>query len=161
MIIISIGSSPLARGLPGRPKTSLLDRRIIPARAGFTSAFEPVSNPGEDHPRSRGVYASVILSRMAGAGSSPLARGLLAGFTTITGTSRIIPARAGFTIEVYAWDGGWRDHPRSRGVYQQIVSDDAAKKGSSPLARGLLHLEIGRVIVHGIIPARAGFTAVS
>ena len=30
--------------------------------------------------------------------------------------------------------------------------------GSSPLARGLLHLEIGGVIVHGIIPARAGFT---
>ena len=31
-------------------------------------------------------------------------------------------------------------------------------EGSSPLARGLLHLEIGRIIVHRIIPARAGFT---
>ena len=71
-------------------------------------------------------------------GSSPLARGLLPGDKIIETQRRIIPARAGFTME----DPG----------LQQVL------RGSSPLARGLL-----RVLQHfglrwRIIPARAGFT---
>ena len=52
------GSSPLARGLPRLLHWSRLTRRIIPARAGFTSP--PISSPRmiRDHPRSRGVYFS-------------------------------------------------------------------------------------------------------
>ena len=70
------GSSPLARGL--RPGTGLTrsERRIIPARAGFTSAVETSRIEVTDHPRSRGVYE--IAQPPAGQvrGSSPLARGL-------------------------------------------------------------------------------------
>ena len=31
-----MGSSPLARGLPGKQLDAHIERRIIPARAGFT-----------------------------------------------------------------------------------------------------------------------------
>ena len=35
-VSIRAGSSPLARGLRSRPQTSVIQGRIIPARAGFT-----------------------------------------------------------------------------------------------------------------------------
>ena len=51
-----------------------------------------------------------------------------------------------------------KDHPRSRGVYDQRVDAPVEIQGSSPLARGLR----GEAWVVGrdlrIIPARAGFT---
>ena len=50
-------------------------------------------------------------------GSSPLARGLLADDTDFMTVWRIIPARAGFTLEVSDNGADLRDHPRSRGVY--------------------------------------------
>ena len=54
----SDGSSPLARGLryPGDADSG--EDRIIPARAGFTSQRSSASRWTQDHPRSRGVYAS-------------------------------------------------------------------------------------------------------
>ena len=91
-------------------------------------------------------------------GSSPLARGLLAGTAHDTKALGIIPARAGFTT--YCGPTPWpaRDHPRSRGVYARAGAGRPARRGSSPLARGLpggltLHAGLCR-----IIPARAGFT---
>ena len=51
------GSSPLARGLPGRDYGHPERTRIIPARAGFTGTSPASSAPQADHPRSRGVYA--------------------------------------------------------------------------------------------------------
>ena len=91
------GSSPLARGLLGRPAGRLDAGRIIPARAGFTPTPPPPRGGGWDHPRSRGVYRGHHSRRGARLGSSPLARGLpnyQAGMNMAAG---IIPARAGFT----------------------------------------------------------------
>ena len=51
------GSSPLARGLPRGGAACLRARGIIPARAGFTRSRASPPPRGEDHPRSRGVYA--------------------------------------------------------------------------------------------------------
>ena len=71
-------------------------------------------------------------------GSSPLARGLRDGGRW--------------------WSCGVPDHPRSRGVYLQVIPQQNMEPGSSPLARGL-HLR--RHLGEGgnrIIPARAGFT---
>ena len=90
-----------------------------------------------DHPRSRGVYTSKGRPALSASGSSPLARGLLINDITDGGAHRIIPARAGFTVERQAgpvrlgiiparagftscgigsvFEGA--DHPRSRGVY--------------------------------------------
>ena len=50
------GSSPLARGLHRRRRRPSSNRRIIPARAGFTTVCAVRARPGKDHPRSRGVY---------------------------------------------------------------------------------------------------------
>ena len=50
------GSSPLARGLPKAAPRDDVDRRIIPARAGFTAGLQSAAQVPGDHPRSRGVY---------------------------------------------------------------------------------------------------------
>ena len=74
-------------------------------------------------------------------GSSPLARGLPSEYNAISLLAL--------------------DHPRSRGVYNRRGETRTGDDGSSPLARGL---QIGRQIVPvkcGIIPARAGFTAMT
>ena len=70
----------------------------------------------------------------------------------------IIPARAGFTgCPVQCVLCRW-DHPRSRGVYGRLKNIHDARKGSSPLARGL-HVHVIRPLIPvRIIPARAGFT---
>ena len=92
------GSSPLARGL--RNSSRLFSRlaRIIPARAGFTTARSTPTPWARDHPRSRGVYVLVPGSVGVVQGSSPLARGLPGHDIERRRLSRIIPARAGFTI---------------------------------------------------------------
>ena len=74
------------------------------------------------------------------------------------GGGGIIPARAGFTRAPFRLEIEGGDHPRSRGVYRMVLSEQSKRDGSSPLARGLL-LQVrdhGRKI--RIIPARAGFT---
>ena len=50
------GSSPLARGLLSPANGEVYVTRIIPARAGFTSAPSCRCSCRSDHPRSRGVY---------------------------------------------------------------------------------------------------------
>ena len=132
--------------------------RIIPARAGFTSAARRARRPPGDHPRTRGVYVSVSERLSVVVGSSPHARGLLmtTGFRGLP--PGIIPARAGFTHPPQARDPSWRDHPRTRGVYNYTWGRPSDPQGSSPHARGLL---ISGIILNSgirIIPARAGFT---
>ena len=91
-------------------------------------------------------------------GSSPLARGLHNLLEAGQVRSRIIPARAGFTPPRPALFLLTRDHPRSRGVYEEIRAALFSALGSSPLARGLRD-EIGSLLGgERIIPARAGFT---
>ena len=155
------GSSPLARGLPQGRRHLSGDRGIIPARAGFTCSRSRAGGAPPDHPRSRGVYSARLQLRLTGAGSSPLARGLPARTGTCCAGGRIIPARAGFTpgMTVMLKDG--RDHPRSRGVYMFPNFSGAPDKGSSPLARGLPRSGKRRFTVGRIIPARAGFTAMT
>ena len=70
------GSSPLARGLHSGVRGAHLDAGIIPARAGFTSHRPRQRLPGQDHPRSRGVYRQPRGLVGHRGGSSPLARGL-------------------------------------------------------------------------------------
>ena len=50
------GSSPLARGLRPPDRRLHRPRRIIPARAGFTTRPQSGTPQRTDHPRSRGVY---------------------------------------------------------------------------------------------------------
>ena len=135
------GSSPLARGLPARIGRGDHARRIIPARAGFTSENNQPYERTQDHPRSRGVYFSFATILIFVAGSSPLARGLPCSARPAPLTGRIIPARAGFT-------------PDGDGLAP-------VGGGSSPLARGLRTRLTARTAGTRIIPARAGFTGLS
>ena len=53
------------------------------------------------------------------------------------------------------------DHPRSRGVYNTAFLHTPTLSGSSPLARGLHLTPHALNVKDGIIPARAGFTALT
>ena len=132
------GSSPLARGLHGRPLAPQPVNGIIPARAGFTRPAGAPRGARPDHPRSRGVYAKEIGAATPKDGSSPLARGLRASPAASPLGTRIIPARAGFTPASSRHSLPTPDHPRSRGVYFELLAD--------------------RFADCRIIPARAGFT---
>ena len=61
-MMYSAGSSPLARGLLRHPTAVLLQRGIIPARAGFTRSGRGRGMRAGDHPRSRGVYMLRVVS---------------------------------------------------------------------------------------------------
>ena len=152
------GSSPLARGLQLRRDTQRLGQRIIPARAGFTGLCRFVRGHGPDHPRSRGVYGLTADDSTRLAGSSPLARGLPARVLVPPEAGGIIPARAGFTRSAHPGTGHPTDHPRSRGVYDQVTVPEVGHPGSSPLARGLRGPPGPAARPRRIIPARAGFT---
>ena len=158
-IMAGLGSSPLARGLPGTASWCWVPRRIIPARAGFTESLAALRAQVEDHPRSRGVYSGIRLRTASMTGSSPLARGLPNPLATFKRGMRIIPARAGFTPWRDRARGPPWDHPRSRGVYCTITGASCPEAGSSPLARGLPQMSMDIDDSYRIIPARAGFTA--
>ena len=157
----SSGSSPLARGLHVGDADGHPGRRIIPARAGFTTSPAGADPSAEDHPRSRGVYAPVTIQVTGAAGSSPLARGLRPRPADPDAHARIIPARAGFTSSPGAVGSSLSDHPRSRGVYGPSSAPGRRAPGSSPLARGLQITLYSPDDGTGIIPARAGFTVLS
>ena len=157
-IFSTLGSSPLARGLPALDVHDELMAGIIPARAGFTERAAMGGAEAWDHPRSRGVYPTVTLNPANDVGSSPLARGLPEGQCAVCEKDRIIPARAGFTPCPACATGTERDHPRSRGVYLLDSGASRIAVGSSPLARGLRRRRRTRCAGWGIIPARAGFT---
>ena len=132
-----LGSSPLARGLLDGGDEHLGEVGIIPARAGFTGRYPGRRRRRPDHPRSRGVYPRPPGPSGRRSGSSPLARGLPRALRAGRRSSRIIPARAGFTGVLIETPDERRDHPRSRGVYGTTTSPARSPTGSSPLARGL------------------------
>ena len=154
------GSSPLARGLRSQEMRVEDNAGIIPARAGFTTPRRREHPISPDHPRSRGVYLAASGRSAHGDGSSPLARGLPPRIPCFGYPKRIIPARAGFTGNVWKVIGDEGDHPRSRGVYLSIFDFVTWVTGSSPLARGLLWDAAADAQRRRIIPARAGFTRV-
>ena len=112
-----VGSSPLARGLPLLARSGTTVRGIISARAGFTGLGRRAQRRWRDHPRSRGVYPSLLVTTPRVEGSSPLARGLHRRARQTHNRKRIIPARAGFTHLNISVKMFREDHPRSRGVY--------------------------------------------
>ena len=91
------GSSPHTRG-PLRSKRLHFRRHgIIPAYAGSTYVAWPFHWPQQDHPRIRGVHASMRFMSLSISGSSPHTRGPLHRVEPCSVVGRIIPAYAGST----------------------------------------------------------------
>ena len=92
-------------------------------------------------------------------GSSPHARGTLAGDGGGRRLGGIIPACAGNTSFSAARRPSLRDHPRMRGEHDNAIWFQGFPKGSSPHARGTRRQGGGHGHPRGIIPACAGNTA--
>ena len=111
-----LGSSPLVRGQHQGAGRQGRQRRIIPARAGPTALMMRWVISCPDHPRSCGANepSQGFMRRLVG--SSPLVRGQLGGGEERRAWPRIIPARAGPTIQCLHGLHLWTDHPRSCGA---------------------------------------------
>ena len=108
------------------------------------------------HPRSRGENGFYEPLFITNSGSSPLARGKQQPWREGRRCFRLIPARAGKTVERRA--GSWRAHPRSRGENISDRRGEHSRPGSSPLARGKLEGRLAALSGQRLIPARAGKT---
>ena len=152
------GSSPLARGKPARVPASIRPARLIPARAGKTSAAASMTPEGSAHPRSRGENQGRSNTSPLGAGSSPRARGKPMMVSLSGWEGGLIPARAGKTSRGARAARTCRAHPRSRRENPWYGRTFETGTGSSPLARGKHEVRLARVRVDRLIPARAGKT---
>ena len=126
------------RGKPGCRCFPRRTIRIIPARAGQTSARTRRVGRVPDHPRACGANSHNRFMSAMVSGSSPRVRGKPAD-------------------KVDA-DDATPDHPRACGANRKSGFDSLPGDGSSPRVRGKL---LGGFIVHcrvRIIPARAGQT---
>ena len=94
-------------------------------------------------------------------GSSPRVRGKRRRWIRGRGAPRLIPARAGKTIldELALHEG--RAHPRACGENMWARAFGLAYVGSSPRVRGKPTHRTRRAADSGLIPARAGKTAIS
>ena len=152
------GSPPLARGILPYISAGLYKSRITPACAGNTSTLPFYRCSIWDHPRLRGEYSLNVSILHLKVGSPPLARGILRSFHRNHRGCRITPACAGNTQSLQGKKKrGW-DHPRLRGEYLHSPLFECSVLGSPPLARGILHKIMNRVIHIRITPACAGNT---
>ena len=152
------GSSPRVRGKHGVREGLERAGRIIPARAGQTSAWRACRPGPSDHPRACGANWAVAADEVRLAGSSPRVRGKHGRQPGGRGPVRIIPARAGQTRCTSPLVMDWTDHPRACGANFTSLRRSSICFGSSPRVRG----KHGRQPRGGgavrIIPARAGQT---
>ena len=155
------GSSPLARGPLHQLKERVTGGGLIPARAGTTLTIPALSGFARAHPRSRGDHQSPSRSVLWHMGSSPLARGPLRMKKPSVAPTRLIPARAGTTMEASSSRTFTRAHPRSRGDHCRVIMSRMFIRGSSPLARGPPDVNQRIFDASGLIPARAGTTGVT
>ena len=110
------------------------------------------------HPRSRGKNAQLIREEVAEAGSSPLTRGKRQLPCPRSSFQGLIPAHAGKTPSQPPRSDRHAAHPRSRGKNAQLIREEVAEAGSSPLTRGKRQLPCPRSSFQGLIPAHAGKT---
>ena len=130
------GSSPLTRGTPISSASFISAMRFIPAYAG----------------NSFGNNSQAHISN----GSSPLTRGTLRRELKVLGPGRFIPAYAGNSGAISAGMPNGSVHPRLRGELCFSSSKCSSGCGSSPLTRGTLFSQLGKMLLYRFIPAYAG-----
>ena len=130
------GSSPHARGTPGRAAAVARLGRFIPACAG--NAARARWRPGllPVHPRMRGERASGSIGRPWWPGSSPHARGTRLRRDRAALVARFIPACAGNATQGWTPPCPSAVHPRMRGERLHQPGVQNVSLGSSPHARG-------------------------
>ena len=158
---LTVGSSPLSRGILLTLLPWLGAGGIIPALAGNTHCCGYRCRNCPDHPRSRGEYPGHARICCCGRGSSPLSRGIPLRRHVHSGGQGIIPALAGNTGLARPLGRAGRDHPRSRGEYLCMILDAVCGAGSSPLSRGIQRPRRQHRRGSRIIPALAGNTGLA
>ena len=113
------GSSPRVRGKLEPVGAGHERFRIIPARAGQTSAAVGSGSRRSDHPRACGANVRVHTMLLVRSGSSPRVRGKLIRRGKHFARNRIIPARAGQTSPQHHPSSQLPDHPRACGANHQ------------------------------------------
>ena len=152
------GSSPRVRGKLPRRRGAAAPHRLIPARAGKTSALTLVASLTRAHPRACGENIACPFWVVLSEGSSPRVRGKLRWRFLLVGFPGLIPARAGKTQRHRPPPGHGRAHPRACGENGLAVGGSSGASGSSPRVRGKRLMVKSSVADSGLIPARAGKT---
>ena len=156
--ILSVGSSPHARGARGLHHQFLCLVGIIPACAGSTRPRGCRSASRWDHPRMRGEHLLPQLQLVLVAESSSHARRAHGVLHRRPRDRGIIPACAGSTSTSSGRACRRRDHPRMRGEHGPRHIVQPLDLGSSPHARGAPQGAQGAQGDSGIIPACTGST---
>ena len=112
------------------------------------------------HPRAGGENVEKLLSGVGDFGSSPRGRGKPARRRRRHRRGRLIPARAGKTKDGAGDTSDQRAHPRAGGENEVDSLLGVQPYGSSPRGRGKLNRRRHGPRRHGLIPARAGKTAI-
>ena len=132
--------------------------RIIPARAGKTTSGIKLLLAIADHPRAGGENLVDNASQVLHPGSSPRGRGKPDLGGKIAHVRRIIPARAGKTLNGRSGALPCWDHPRAGGENRSGGAARPRHRGSSPRGRGKPDEHMRVAMQERIIPARAGKT---
>ena len=155
------GSSPRGRG-KRRHETFLEDiARLIPARAGKTSAPHRGAPAHTAHPRAGGENCETSSSVFCMPGSSPRGQGKRERLADRVPHGRLIPARAGKTAAGGQDARRSRAHPRAGGENIPAKFRPSQEQGSSPRGRGKQTRDEREPFFPRLIPARAGKTAAS
>ncbi|BCX89981.1 hypothetical protein MIN45_P2355 [Methylomarinovum tepidoasis] len=152
----AFGSSPHARGTPGKNPTSENGDRFIPACAGNAVTTVRCRPSSPVHPRMRGERARHPHDAGCGPGSSPHARGTRFSIPAGFSSRRFIPACAGNAAIRPHRRAAPTVHPRMRGERHVTIPTCCGKAGSSPHARGTLLVCWGNFDDGRFIPACAG-----
>ena len=153
------GSSPRVRGKPAVTGEPAQVTGLIPARAGKTEARTVAYIRFGAHPRACGENERLETRVAQRPGSSPRVRGKLARAGDVGEVARLIPARAGKTGRGAGRTKGSTAHPRACGENLEELVAAAVSVGSSPRVRGKPSMKSAAILAHGLIPARAGKTA--
>ena len=155
------GSSPRVRGKRHDFPVSGFASRLIPARAGKTRAPRNRGAANAAHPRACGENDAAAQLMSHQSGSSPRVRGKRMGTGLLIVRLRLIPARAGKTSAGVEGVGFRWAHPRACGENRRQIVVALMRAGSSPRVRGKLGPRGRELGAAGLIPARAGKTALS
>ena len=131
-------------------------KRITPAHAGKSETEPAVQAGRQDHPRTCGEKKKGGCREKSRLGSPPHMRGKAILTTFDAGKLRITPAHAGKRPHNLLCSLRRKDHPRTCGEKQFVLSQFAVVLGSPPHMRGKAFFFVPPKFCAGITPAHAG-----